>query len=120
MGLLQTLEQDKMWYGEDGFPYVIEEMETSHIENVIRFLGRRAKNIYRRHRWAEERAAIALDVEWNAGPVQIESDALEWLAQRPLLQKLEQVLKVRQALTVEPLQLEGPNAGVMVVKHAEA
>jgi hypothetical protein len=108
--LLETLEQTEMWYGEDSFPYRIEEMETSHIKNVIGFLRRRAVNIYKRHRYLEERAAIALgegfDV-WNSGPYQIDSNPLEWLNNRPLMQKLEHVLKLRDSIEPDMLQVEG-------------
>jgi hypothetical protein len=117
--LLDTLEQTEMWYGEDGFPYKIEEMETSHIENVVRFLGRRAQNIYERHQYREYRmfedAPADIFDAWMRDNMQtIASDPLEWLAQRPLLQRMEQILNIRHSLNAEQLQLEGPNAGVMV------
>jgi hypothetical protein len=106
--LLETLEQVEMWYGEDSFPYRIEEMETSHIRNVIGFLMRRAENIYKRHRYLEERAAIALGIPegWNEGPIRIDSDPTEWLRNRPLIQKLERVLKLRESIEPDMLQVE--------------
>lgn len=108
--LLDTLEQEEMWYGEDSFPYRIEEMETGHIKNVIAFLQRRAENIYKRHRYLEECAAIALGEpfdEWNSGPIRIDSNPLEWLNNRPLLQKLVRTLRLRESIEPDMLQVEG-------------
>jgi hypothetical protein len=118
-GLLSTLEQTEMWYGQDGFPYKVDEMETSHLRNTIAFLQRRAHNLYERHKWHEHRMfANAPDEVYNEYMHEmsrsIESNPVEWLGQRPLIQKMIQLVKLRESVTVEPLQLGGPNGGVMV------
>jgi hypothetical protein len=117
--LISILEQDEVWYGQDGFPYYIAEMGTSHIVNVLAFLRRRADNIYERKQWLEMRhMENAPEEVWNDWVRQnqnsIPSDPLEWLNNRPLMQRFEQELKLRTAIEPDTLQIEGANPGVMV------
>jgi hypothetical protein len=110
--LFDTLEQDEMWYGQDGYPYVVDEMETSHIRNLIGFLQRRADNIYKRHQWHEARLMESAPDDvfdgWMAEQRRaIPSDPLEWLNRRPLMQKLERVLRLRESIEPDSLHLEG-------------
>lgn len=95
--LLETLEQEEMWYGEDGFPYRIEDMEQSHRINVVNFLRRRAENIYLRHQWVEARMmANAPDDVQDAYDAEmrrtLNDKPEEWLMRRPLIQALQRAI----------------------------
>lgn len=95
--LLETLEQEEMWYGEDGFPYHIEDMEQSHRINVVNFLKRRAQNIYLRHQYAEmcmiSRAPDDVQMAYEAKMRRLlDDDPVEWLMRRPLMQALQRAI----------------------------
>lgn len=97
MGLVEILEQEEMWYGQDGFPYRIEDMEQSHRINVVNFLKRRAQNIYLRHQWAEfmqmyHAPQDVFDSWMSANMYTINDDPEEWLMRRPLIQALQRAI----------------------------
>lgn len=104
--LLQTLEQTEYWYGQDGFPYRLTEMEQSHRINVLAFLRRRARNIYERHQWAElkvmETAPDDVFAGWEAeNERRLNSDPVEWLNSMPLMQELERLVKAEDTIDGE-------------------
>jgi hypothetical protein len=108
--MIETLEQEEIWYGQDGFPYRVDEMETSHIANVIGFLTRRAHNLYERRLWQERRLMENVPEEifneWLREQQNIiSSNPDEWLKQRPLIQKLERVLRQRESIAPDMAQL---------------
>lgn len=108
--MFETLEQEVMWYGQDGFPYVVDEMETSHIRNLIGFLQRRAPNLYARKDFYEFRiyknAPEEVFNEWmHMNGRAIPEDPAEWLARRPLMQKLERILRQRESIEQDSLQI---------------
>lgn len=53
--IFETLQQTVMWYGQDDFPYRVDEMEQSHRYNVQNFLRRRAEHLRSRMLWRESR-----------------------------------------------------------------
>jgi hypothetical protein len=106
--ILNTLEQEEMWYGQDGFPYRIDEMETSHIYNVLAFLRRRAKNLYDRHTWAEIMSDDFEDCPMSEIAVpQVPDKPEEWLERKPLIRKFERLLKLRDSIEPDTLSIEG-------------
>jgi hypothetical protein len=104
---LDTLEQEEWWYGQDGYPYRISEMEQSHRINVLAFLRRRAKNLYDRHQWQEFRfmqdAPEEVFTEWMRG---ISSDPVEWLNKMPLMQALERAVREHDTVDGEVVSHE--------------
>ncbi len=96
--IFETLEQKEMWYGQDDFPYRIDEMEQSHRINVQNFLRRRAAQLYRRRLWAEfkimERAPEDVFDAWMAeNEHSLESNPGEWLDNTPFMQALDKAIR---------------------------
>lgn len=96
--LLDTLDQEEWWYGQDGYPYRLAEMEQSHRINVQAFLRRRAKNIYDRHQWHEfrimESAPDDVFAEWmHESERMVDSDPVEWLNSTPFMQALDRAIR---------------------------
>lgn len=109
--LLETLQQDVMWYGQDGYPYRIDAMEQAHRVNVLAFLRRRATNLHTRWVWREERVMLdAPDQVFNAWYAErcrmIEDHSLEWLNRRPLVRALERAVRLHDSIDAEQLELE--------------
>jgi hypothetical protein len=109
--MVETLRQEEMWYGEDGFPYRIDEMELSHLCNVLGWLTRRAAKLRQQHYWDEfleyndlDDGYYGLDAraafyEWLRRQNELESDSTVWLRQMPLIQALRREIARRDAHT---------------------
>lgn len=105
--MVETLRQEEMWYGEDGFPYRLDEMELSHLWNVVNWLTRRAAKLRQQHYWDEFLEYNDLDDghyglearvafrEWLRRQNEIESDPVVWLDQMPLVRALRRELLAR-------------------------
>lgn len=109
--IIETLRQDEWWYGQDGFPYRVREMPTSHIENVVEWLRRRANQLRLQHYWDEFLEYNDLNDEdigphtqrafneWLRHQNAIEADsATAWLDQTPLVRALCRVLRRRNTV----------------------
>jgi hypothetical protein len=122
--IFSTLEQEEMWYGQDGYPYRIAEMETSHVYNVVNFLVRRAKALKERYEWRMAQFAATLGGEMAQDDADramrrlIDQAAEDWLENMPLMERLRRELKLRDSITPDQLHItSGPNPGVMLVKR---
>jgi hypothetical protein len=105
--IVETLQQTEWWYGEDGFPYRLDEMELTHLWNVVNWLTRRGKQLRRQHYWAEflefngiEEGCHEVSVrlafhEWLRGQRELESDPTVWLDGTPLVRALRRELLTR-------------------------
>lgn len=107
--IIETLEQEEMWYGQDGRPYLIAEMETSHVSNVLAFLRRRADDLVRHEAWYEvNRASLneqrAILERWRTV---IQDDPASWLKRRPLVRALEHELRRRGTVDGEVVEVAG-------------
>jgi hypothetical protein len=96
--IFETLQQTEMWYGQDDFPYRIDEMEQSHRYNVRNFLLRRAEHLYNRQVWREfrtmERAPEDVFDAWMAeNEHSLPTSPALWLNNTPLMKALEQAIK---------------------------
>lgn len=109
--LIETLQQDEWWYGQDSFPYRIREMPTSHISNVLEFLRRRANQLRLQHYWTEfleyndledERIGPSTQGafhEWLRHQNAIEAnDGSAWLEKTPLVRVLRRTLNRRSTV----------------------
>lgn len=107
--IVETLEQEEMWYGQDGFPYRVAEMELSHVTNVLAFLRRRADDLLARRRWyesvMERRYGKCDDGCWH--PTGIEDSAAAWLERRPLVKALKYELVLRDTVDGEVVDVKG-------------
>lgn len=95
--IIKTLGQTVWWYGQDGFPYRIDQMEQSHRINVVNFLRRRAANLYERYQWrvfrVMQNAPEEVFNEWMRECERtIASDPVEWLNSTPLMKALEKAI----------------------------
>jgi hypothetical protein len=100
-----------MWYGQDGFPYKIKEMEQSHRINVVNFLRRRAVQLYDRKTWREfkamERAPEDVFNQWMAEREWAISQSPEqWLNEQPLIKALERAIKMHDCIEPDKEALE--------------
>lgn len=105
--IVETLRQTEWWYGADGFPYRLAEMELSHLWNVLNFLGRRASQLRLQHYWDEflERNDVDdYDVgpeikiafhEWLRSQNEIDGIPQDWLNQTPFLRELRHQIALR-------------------------
>lgn len=116
MSIIDVLEQDRRWLGQDGFPYLIEEMEQSHRINVLRFLERRAEQLYRQKAWrdAKEDARYlrdAPDEVWTAWENQqgreLPQDPMEWLKSTPCVRALVSAVLREGAVPADMLEIAG-------------
>lgn len=108
--IIDTLEQGEMWYGQDGYPYRIAEMELSHVANVLAFLRRRAPDLLsRRVHW--EAGHAMREGRWSAwveeSRTRLEDDPAAWLERRPLIVALEHELRNRGAVDGEVVPTRG-------------
>lgn len=104
--LLDTLEQEEWWYGQDGFPYRVAEMESSHRVNVLNFLRRRADNLWARALWRERReledAPEDVMRSWERDAAsQVAADPLEWLNSKPLVKSLRYWILLQDSYDVD-------------------
>jgi hypothetical protein len=106
MSIIDVLEQDQQWLGQDGFPYLISEMEQSHRINVLRFLERRAEQLYRRD---ERILAGAPDDVWGEYDRQraLPQDPMQWLISTPCVRALVAAVLRDGALPPDMLVIEG-------------
>jgi hypothetical protein len=110
MSIIDVLEQDQRWLGQDGFPYLISEMEQSHRINVLRFLERRAEQLYRQKAWRDERilAGAPDDVwgEYERGR-SLPQDPMRWLASTPCVRALMAATLKEGSIPPDLLEIEG-------------
>lgn len=108
--VIGVLEQEEMWYGQDGYPYRLSEMEQSHRYNVLRFLRRRAEHLYDRKDWLEfKRMGNAPDDVFESFMRERERsigcDPLEWLNSRPLVLALERHIRLHESINPDSFEL---------------
>lgn len=108
--IIDTLDQDEYWYGQDSYPHRVESMETSHIRNVIAFLIRRADMLQRQKEWREilDLSDAPDDVmhQWEAENRRaLPEPAMVWLQRQPLIQRFLELLKRRESILPEQLGL---------------
>lgn len=96
--IFETLEQTEMWYGQDDYPYKLDEMEQSHRYNVKNFLERRAEALHTRRLWREfkvmEGAPEDVFDAWMAeNESKVMASPSAWLSNTPFMKALEQAIK---------------------------
>jgi hypothetical protein len=97
--IIRTLEQEEMWYGEDGYPYVVEEMDQDHRVNVLRMLKRRAYQLLKQKLFDEIYNRRPDDLLPSQIEAQIRdktallSDPEAWLSERPFVIALERAIR---------------------------
>ena len=110
MSIIDVLEQDRQWLGQDGFPYLISEMEQSHRINVLRFLERRVEQLYAQKAWRDERIlAGAPDDVWGEYDRQraLPQDPMQWLTNTPCVRALVAAVLKEGAIPADLLEIEG-------------
>lgn len=111
--IIDTLEQTEMWYGQDGRPYRVEDMEQSHRVNVLAFLERRARNLMEHARWREHQLILrnapddVFDAYIDQSASSIEGNPEDWLNGKPFVQNLRAVIGRHGAIEPDSLQIEG-------------
>lgn len=106
--IVETLRQTEWWYGQDGFPYRLDEMELTHLWNVLNFLGRRASQLRLQHYWDEflerndvddyDDYDVGLETafhEWLRSQNEIDGIPQDWLNQTPFMQELRHQIALR-------------------------
>src|SRR4051812_16844680 len=107
--IVETLEQEEMWYGQDGLPYRVAEMETSHVVNVLAFLRRRRGDLLRHEVWYELSHAPLVEQRgilerWRT---ELSDDPAAWLERRPLVKALKYELLLRGTVDAEVVDVWG-------------
>lgn len=98
--IIDTLEQNAMWYCQDGMPIAMGEMEISHMRNVHAFLLRRVETLYRHKIWRDNQRGMDLDTMNRT----ITQDPESWLVATPFFQELES--RIMRAGSIEPDSLQ--------------
>ena len=106
--IVETLRQTEWWYGQDGFPYRLDEMELTHLWNVLNFLGRRASQLRLQHYWDEflerndvddyDDYNVGLETafhEWLRSQNEIDGIPQDWLNQTPFMRELRHQIALR-------------------------
>lgn len=106
--IVETLRQTEWWYGQDGFPYRLDEMELTHLWNVLNFLGRRASQLRLQHYWDEflerndvddyDDYDVGLETafhEWLRSQNEIDGIPQDWLNQTPFMRELRHQIALR-------------------------
>lgn len=96
--IYETLQQTEMWYGQDDYPYRIDEMEQSHRYNVQNFLRRRAKHLYERSLWREFRSMQGapedvFDAWMSENERTLTDKPDQWLERTPFMQALDKAIR---------------------------
>lgn len=82
--LLELLEQEQIWRGQDGHVFYVRELPIEHLGNVIAYLARHAHELLLERRTYEEHDAFT-----TRTVASLEStDATNWLLDRPLYRAL--------------------------------
>jgi hypothetical protein len=111
MNILEVLEQEEMWYGQDGRPYRIEDMSQAHRLNVLAFLRRRAQELYAHKHWSEAEEIGRTSDGWFVGALPITENPTNWLNRQPLMASLEAAVRNHNTIDGEVITTE-------VTKHS--
>jgi hypothetical protein len=109
-----------MWYGQDGLPYKLVEMEQSHRINVVGFLRRRAASL-QVHSWRLEAHYMrnAPDDVVDSWSREIPNSPEEWIEERPLMIELNRLIKLYDSIRPEQRQITvGPDRTATVTQRA--
>lgn len=83
---VESLEQMVTWTGQDGRTYYIGELDDEHLGNIIAYLNRHAERLLQARRDLDEFELLPRSADHVR---YLESvDALTWLHDRPLYQRL--------------------------------
>jgi hypothetical protein len=94
MGLIDSLEQDEFWFGQDARPYRIKDMEQRHRLNVLAMLRRRAESLYDHKQWLDfGDLRNAPDEVMDAYYAELPQDPLKWINSRPLVIAMEKAVR---------------------------
>jgi hypothetical protein len=102
-GLVPTLEQTTWWFGQDGRPYQVADMDVEHLRNLLAYLRRHASRLRDHRRWWESYHTTESEDALRARQsreLADRSDA-DWLRDRPLVRALEAELRRRDAVDAE-------------------
>lgn len=82
--LVELLEQDRVWRGQDGRVFYVGELPDKYLGNIIAYLNRHAHALLLQRRTKEEHDALVQRTDAS-----LEStDAHRWLWDRPLYRRL--------------------------------
>lgn len=109
--IIKTLEQGEMWYGEDGYPYHIEDMDQDHRWNVLRMLKRRARQLLKQKLFAElyggSRYQTVAEIEADIKAKNLLlSDPQVWLSERPFVIALEKAIRNHGTIDGEVVEVQ--------------
>lgn len=82
--LVELLEQDQVWRGQDGRVFYVSELPDEYLGNVLAYLGRHAAALLVQRRTWEEHDALA---ERTIASLE-STDPTAWLLDRPLYRRL--------------------------------
>lgn len=95
--LVELLEQDRIWRGQDGRVFYVGELPDEHLGSVLAYLGRHAHDLLLQRRTLEQH-----DVLTDRTEASLEStDATNWLLDRPLVRRLLTEQRRRSAVDDE-------------------
>lgn len=112
MTIIDVLEQDKIWRGQGGMPYKIDEMAISHRMNVLWWLGERAHQLYAQKAWEEEKYLHnapdeVLRAYESESAHRIPQDPVQWLVGTPFVRALVASIRRDGAVLPDFLEIEG-------------
>lgn len=106
--IIETLNQDGWWHGQDGRPYRLLDLDTEHARAILAMLERRAPDLVRHAWWREWMSLYRADAtleERNAfrerTSREVADDPRAWLDRRPLVVALRHLLRLRDSVDGE-------------------
>lgn len=106
--LYQKTQQDKVWVDACGTEWRLEDLGSSHCENLIKWFNRRAASIYAASVWVAPLLDYSLwtdDDDWiwedKRNLVDDVEDPVAWLQEQPLLKRLRKIhrLHIKQEVS---------------------
>ncbi len=113
MNVIETLEQEEWWFGRDGQPHRVAEMNQEYRLTLLAFLRRRADDLRRQRLWYE---LYGIDTAPSTRARWVRElatrTALDWLNDRPLVRALERAVARHDALDGEVVAADDAPRGV--------
>jgi hypothetical protein len=109
--IIDTLNQEVMWYAQDGLPTPLESMDPGHMANLYHYLLRNADRLYQHKIWKEIRdSGSAEEVLAAYTQQQLPPGPEAWIRSTPFFLALYRRMRNHGSINPDSLAIEGgPN-----------
>lgn len=107
--IIDTLDQEVMWYAQDGLPVPLQTMEPGHMVNLFKYLLRNAERLYEHKLWAEMKRLKGDEAAF--AQLQLPQDPEQWIQTTPFFRALKRRIMNYGSINPDSLTLEGASVG---------